>query len=58
MKKYEYKVIHKPIPAVANAKKFDEISQKIENELCEIGADGWQFIQWKNSFMIFKRQIL
>lgn len=58
MKKFEYKIIAKSIPAAMNIKKYDETAEQIEKELNQLGADGWEFIQWKNSMMILKRDAL
>lgn len=57
MKKYQYKVIIKAMPAAANEKKLQEIAAQTESELNQLGQEGWQFIQWKNSMMILKRKV-
>lgn len=58
MKKYEYKVIVRATPAAINIKKIEEMSQQIEVELNNLGAVGWEFVQWKNAMMIFKKEDL
>lgn len=58
MKKYEYKIISKPTPAAMTIKKYDEMAEETEKELNQLGTDGWEFVQWKNSMMILKREIL
>mgnify|MGYP000171672039 CR=1 FL=1 len=52
----QYKVIPMAVPAVAGVKKMDEMAQGIEDKLNEAGADGWDFVQWKNGFVILKRE--
>lgn len=58
MKKYEYKIISKGTPAAMNIKKYDEVAIQMETELNKLGVDGWEFVQWKNTMMIFKREVL
>ena len=41
----QYKVIPMAVPAVAGVKKMDEMAQGIED-----------FVQWKNGFVILKRE--
>lgn len=57
MGKYKYKVVVMATPAAMNIKKMEEISQQIEDELNGLGIDGWEFVQWKGSMMIFKQEI-
>lgn len=56
MKKYEYKVIFKGAPAALNDKKSTEIAQELEKELNQLGAEGWEFVQWKNNLIILKQE--
>lgn len=57
MKKYEYKVISKGTPVALNDKKMAEMALEIEQELNQLGLDGWEFVQWKNPVLIFKREV-
>ena len=56
MKKQEYKVLFKGVPAALNERKSAEWAQELEQELNELGAEGWELIQWKNMMLIFKRE--
>ena len=57
MKKYEYKVITMGAPVAITVKQYSAVESKMEEELNKLGSEGWEFIEWKNSMMIFKREI-
>ena len=57
MKKYEYKIISKGLPVAMNEKKYAEMAQKLEEELNQLGSQGWEFVQWENTMLIFKRGV-
>lgn len=57
MIKYEYKVISKGMPLALNDKKSAEMAQGLEEELNQLGTEGWEFIQWKDTMLIFRREI-
>ena len=56
MIKYEYKAISKGMPLALNDKKSAETAQDLEEELNRLGAEGWEFIQWKDTMLIFRRE--
>lgn len=57
MKRYEYKVISGGTPVALSNKKFAEMALGIEQELNQLGLEGWEFVQWKNAMLIFKREV-
>lgn len=57
MKRFEYKVVSKRMPAVLPEKKYAELAQSVEQKLNQLGNDGWEFVQWKNDMLIFKREV-
>lgn len=57
MQKYEYKIITKGIPVALNEKSMQKMFEEIEKEMNQLGAEGWEFVQWKSSMLIFKRAV-
>ena len=57
MKKYEYKILTKGLPAAFQEKSLRKMTQDIEKDMNALGAEGWEFVQWKQSMLIFKRVI-
>lgn len=57
MPKYEYKVVFKGMPAAFNEKKYIEMAREFEQELNQLSAEGWEFVQWKNSMLIFRKEM-
>ena len=57
MKKFEYKVVFKGTPVAMHEKKYAEMAQAFEQELNQLGEDGWEFVQWENAMLIFKREV-
>lgn len=57
MKKYEYKILTKGIPAAFHEKSLQKMTKEIEQDMNVLGAKGWEFVQWKQSMLIFKRVI-
>ena len=47
----------KGIPAALNDKKYAEIAHEIEGELTKLGLEGWEFVQWKNTMVVLKREV-
>lgn len=58
MKRFEYKVVFKGMPAVLSEKKNAELAHTFEQELNQLGTEGWELVQWRNSMLIFKREAL
>lgn len=58
MKKYEYKVIPIATTVVITTKQYKKIAQEFEKELNQLGAEGWELIQYKEGFFFFKKEIL
>lgn len=57
MRTYEYKVVLKEMPFALKDKKFAETARELEREMNQLGAEGWEFVQWKNSMLLFKRDV-
>lgn len=57
MQKYEYKIITKGIPTALTEKGMKKMFEEIEQEMNVLGAEGWEFVQWKSAMLIFKRAV-
>lgn len=57
MQRYEYKIISKGIPAAMNEKGMQKMLEETQKEMNALGAEGWEFVQWKSSMLIFKRAV-
>lgn len=57
MQRYEYKIISKGIPAALHEKGMQKMFAEIEKEMNALGAEGWEFVQWKSAMLIFKRAV-
>ena len=58
MKEFEYKVITIPAGMAPGAKDCEKTAEEFEDQLNELGADGWELILQVNGFFIFKREAL
>ena len=58
IKKYEYKIVPKELPFIVNTKKISKMTEKIENEINQLGAEEWELVQWKYYVIIFKREVV
>lgn len=56
MKKYEYKVIAIATALAMNMKQYEKTAQKFEEQLNELGSEGWELVQRTDGFFIFKRE--
>jgi predicted GTPase len=55
MKKYEYKVVMLRMPATLSQEKFSRI---IEEQLNELGEEGWELCSVQNRSAYLKRELL
>ena len=57
MKKYEYKVVTIATAFAMNTKQYEKMALDFETQLNELGREGWEMVQTKDSMFFFKREL-
>ena len=57
MKKYEYKVVTIATAFAMNTKQYEKMALDFETQLNDLGREGWELVQRKDSMFFFKREL-
>lgn len=57
MKKFEYKVLTIAVNFAITTHQYESMVKEIEDQLNELGKEGWEFVQKKDAMFFFKREI-
>ena len=57
MKRFEYKVIAIATVVTLTTKQYEMTAQTFEEELNQLGAEGWELVQRADGFFFLKREV-